>query len=486
MLINVHLNPQVTRLQDQEERFDTLISPSSTIATLLNIEQELGENDIVGFDEAFPGETKTKAKIEKLIKESITNQNIPALLFTILLYNSERTIKYINELKKQFGKKIKIIVGGQLVPLAHKAYLDNKDIDTVCKGDAEIILPKLLKDLKTGNLQKEYEGWVMDAKEKKFAGVSFEHFFGIKDRMKTQQKEIGFSQLTIQGPGGPGCAWAISNTQGPCSFCALQNITVENKTSIEEYLENEKKLEDRFHPDRFFDVANQFLPTLHQKQKIKWLNEYIQIRNEKGIKAKKYAYLTVPSIDDTVASLLKKAGISEIYLGIDHFNEQALQEENKAFRNQKTLKKCLDALKKQDIQFRAGIVLGSAKETTETLESIRTGIEWMIKNYKDIIKAIGIFPIEILPGSKDFEKMRESGVCQELFEKFDKNGYLSRKEQREMTHAWIKHHSEISTDKLFEFKEEMFNYLKKEGVFGYSVDKQPEKNRELSFQRKFK
>jgi len=65
MLINIHLNPAVSKNQDQEERFDTLISPSSTVATLLEIEKELGQNDIIGIDEAFPGELETRNKIKE-------------------------------------------------------------------------------------------------------------------------------------------------------------------------------------------------------------------------------------------------------------------------------------------------------------------------------------------------------------------------------------------------------------------------------------
>ncbi|MFA5188155.1 MAG: radical SAM protein [Patescibacteria group bacterium] len=446
---------------------------------MLNIEKELGRNDIIGIDEAFPGEAETKNKIRRLIENDISEGKITALLFTLLLYNSERTLKYIEELKHVFGEKIKIIIGGQLVPLAREAYLKNKNIDAVCVGDAEKILPELLRDLEVGNLKGEYAGWVMNEKEKKFSGVSFDHFWQIKERMETQKKEVGFSQLTIQGPGGPGCAWAISSMKGPCSFCSLQNVEVKSEMTIEEYLENERVLEQQFHPDRFYDVANQFIPSVSPHEKVEWLKKYIEIRKAKGIKAEKYAYLTVPSVDAEVAELLKEAGISEVYLGIDHFSEEALKQENKSFRKRETLEKCLNALKSNGISFRAGIVLGSAEESLETLESVRNGVRWMTENYRDIIKAVGIFPIEMLPGSKDFEKMREAGLCPGLFVKFDESGYLSRDEQREMTNSWIDSHSNVSAKEVREFETEMFDYLKSEGVFGYSVDRKPEQANEF-------
>lgn len=474
MLINIHLNPPFDDDKNYKERFDTLISPSSTIATLLAIEREIGRDDIVGIDEAFPGEVETKREIRRLIEEDIREGRIPVLIFTLLLYNSEPAIKYINELKRELGGKIKIVVGGQLVPLAREAYLKNRDIDVVCVGDAEVILPNLLADLETGNLSHEYHGWVREESDKQFSGVSFDGFFGIRERLAAQKETVGFSQLTIQGPGGPGCAWAISNAGGPCSFCALQNITTSNTTSIEEYLENERRLEEQFHPDRFFDVANHFLPTLKPGEIVTWLENYIEIRKRKGIQAKKYAYLSVSSVNDKIAGLLAEAGISEVYLGIDHFNEEALKAENKSFRHQRTLKKCLDALTAHGIMFRAGIVLGSAEETAETLDSVRSGIHWMVSNYKSCIKAVGIFPIDMLPGSKDFEKMRASGICPGLFDNFDRLGYLSRSEQRRMTELWIQHHSHISPAEVTQTVEAMLTYLKTEGVFGYRVDKASE------------
>lgn len=188
MLVNIHLGPKIDKISDQNERFDTLISPSGTIATLLNIEKSLGENNIIGIDESFSGEIATKNKVREIIENDINHNEITTIFFTLLLYNSERTIDYINELKNNFAKKINIIVGGQLVPLAKEAYLNNKNIDVTCVGDAEVIMPKLLEDLNKNELKNEYEEWLINGDNKKFAGVSFDNYWQIKERMITQKK----------------------------------------------------------------------------------------------------------------------------------------------------------------------------------------------------------------------------------------------------------------------------------------------------------
>src|SRR5690606_18274626 len=217
--------------------------------------------------------------------------------------------------------------------------LRNPNIDVVCVGDAEQILPRLLGDLVEDKPAPRYEGWVKHTNEKRFAGVSYEHYWQIPERMMEQKRLAGFSQLTVQGPGGPGCSWAANNKEGACQFCALQNIVVMNQTPLRTSLANAAEVAQTLHPDRFFDMANQFLPYLDKRRNKDWIQQYADIRSELGITASKYAYLTVSSIDAEIATLLKRIGLSEAYLGVDHFHPEALAEENKPFRRREQLER---------------------------------------------------------------------------------------------------------------------------------------------------
>ncbi len=466
MLVNIHCNPP----KRQGQRFDTLISPSGSVATLLKIEEELGRSDIVGIDEAFPDEIESEKEIRRLIEQSLKSGDKPILLFTTLFYNAERSVNLARQLKQDYGSDIQIVFGGQLVPLAESAYLENENIDSICVGDAEIILPQLLQDAGQGQLQQKYEGWVRNLEAKKYAGVSYDHFYAIFERMAEQKRLAGFTQLTIQGPGGPGCAWASRNGGEPCNFCALQNITTMSDRTIEESLGNERELEDDFQPDRFFDTANQFIPVLGREQAQEWLRHYISVRNQLGLGAKKYAYLTVSSIDSEIAGLLTQAGVSEVYLGIDHFNPEALRAEGKPHRTREQLQRALDGLRDNGIQFRAGIVLGAARETPETLLAVRDGVQWMVDNYGKSLNALGVFPVEIIPGSAIFEKMRQSGACAHLFEKFETYGYLTRSEQQELTRSYIADNSESSPEDIFGLEAEIAEMVGREGRVEYTVD----------------
>lgn len=466
MFINVHMGPS----QDQEQRFDTLISPSGTIATLLKIQEELGITDRVGIDESFPGEEATKRKIDELLHASISGGDKPTILFTMLIYNAERSIRYIRQLKEQHGDKIRVAVGGQLVPLAEQAYVNNRDIDVVCVGDAEQILPRLIADIAEGNTASKYEGWVKHTAEKRFAGVSYEHYWQISERMAEQKRLAGFSQLTVQGPGGPGCSWAANNKEGACQFCALQNIVVMNQTPLQTSLANEAQVAQTLHPDRFFDVANQFLPYLDKRRNKEWLQQYADIRSELGITANKYAYLTVSSIDAEIAILLKRIGLNEAYLGVDHFHPEALAEENKPFRRREQLERTLDTLAAEGISWRSGIVLGSAHESQATLQAVREGVDWMLRKYGDRVHAIGVFPVEVIPGSKVFKEMQQSGEQQQIFAHFARDGYMTREDQRQLTRTFVEYRSDVKFEQIQELEGEIARMATEAGVREYTVD----------------
>ena len=289
--------------------------------------------------------------------------------------------------------------------------------------------------------------------------------------MKRQQAEAWFSQLSIQWPWWPWCSWAFSNPEWACNFCALQNIQVMNQTALRELLLNELKLQEKFNPDRLFDTANQFLPHLKKQDVVRWLKKYVRIRNEIWLKTKKYAYLTVSSIDEQVADLLKEAWIEEVYLWIDHFHADSLKTQNKSFKSWATLKRALDALRSAWIKFRAWVVLWAVNETTDTLISVRWWIDWILSEYNDILEAIWVFPVEIIPWARVFNNMKSQGVWIDIIEKFERTWYLWRNDQKDLTRKYIEHNSSISFDDISSLEQEIVRKVKARWWVWYTVDR---------------
>lgn len=301
-LLNVHF----TELAEGEERFDTLVSPCGTVAVLNEIARQ-NKVDHTGYDAAFPNPAEVKAAILEDVEATLTSDEKPVILFSTLVYNAEATLALAGELKREFSERVHLVLGGQLVPFAAEAYKRNKDIDVVAIGDGEVLVPQIIRDIENGTVKKTYTDWLANhpTERGQFAFVNYDEYHKIRERMRAQKESSGFSQLCVQGLGGPGCSWAANNKNGACDFCALQNIEEMNTRSLGEQMEVEARLQTEFSPDRFFDVANQFLPFLNPRQNAKWLRAYIKERNKRGVTTPKYAYLTVASIDETIAPLLK-------------------------------------------------------------------------------------------------------------------------------------------------------------------------------------
>lgn len=475
---------------EQGERFDTLISPSGSIAALekIEIDNHLLEKgfEIGSIDESTLGGEGTKKEVEKIIQNDINAGKTTVIFFSVLIYNAERTTKYIEELKKQHGNRIKVVVGGQLIPFATQAYLNNLNIDATCLGDAELIIPEMFQDLENGGLKKKYNRWIekeYHEGQRVYSSMSYRFNIGLKERLLQQQAshkpgEEGFTQICLQGGGGPGCSWAAHNVLGACNFCALQNIkSINNVSQLDTFLNEKRVLQEvkdltGVNVDRIFYVDNLFFPDFNMQDKKTWLRQYVAVRNQMNLNTRKYIYLTVGSIDEEIVGMLKEIGVEEVYLGIDHFDKEALIEQNKPARNERALFNTLDALKKQGIKFRAGIVLGAVPETDESLQKIREGVTKVSENYKEIIQTIGVFPVEIIPGARVWDEMKASGICKEIFEKFENDGYLTRENQHELTKGYIEHFSKTSYENVMYLVSEIREILAKQGIYEYEVDRQ--------------
>lgn len=443
-LINVHL----ADIPPERERFDTLVSPSGGVATLNQVAHELGF-DFAGFDASFPGPNSVEVGLQSEIEDSLSAGEDVALLCTTLIYNAQETLSVTERIKREFGERVKIVLGGQVIPFAREAYMTYEHVDAVCEGDAEVIIPKLGTDIVSGRLKVSYTGWLSDGEQRgKFAFVNYDNYFMLEERMLEQRRVSGFSQLCIQGVGGPGCSWAAGNKFGACDFCALQNITEMNTQPLELQMQTERDLQDKFGPDRFFDVSNQFLPYVSPQKNVGWLNDYIEKRVQYGVTTPKYVYLTVSSINEEVAGLLKEAGVEEAYLGVDHFDMGALQEHNKSHRTQRRLERTLDALKKVGIKVRIGLVVGSAKETESSLKGLTDGVSWLRDNYRELINAVGVFPIYVLPGSKVYNRVKGMPAARDIITRFEKNGFFSIEDEMELSDIYMRDHSNIPVETI--------------------------------------
>lgn len=135
-------------------------------------------------------------------------------------------------------------------------------------------------------------------------------------------------------------------------------------------------------------------------------------------------------------------------MGVDHFDSDALKEENKSHRSRERLERTLNALRANGLHARMGLVVGSARETGKTLQALEEGAHWLKSEHMDVVRAVGVFPIYVLPGSKVYDRVRKIPEATSIIEQFEARGFFTREERDQLTRIYIQEHSELSADEV--------------------------------------
>ncbi len=552
----IHLTPERV---EQDYKFDTVISPSGTVAALTRIlrTHAVANDEIMAFDQGIHDYDGIHGQIREVF-DAFIQQN-PSLiiwcLFSVLLYNAKATKRMIDDLRSRYEQNIKVILGGQhpsqmykLTWMAH--FLDTRNYDHVLLWDGELQIPKLVayKEWKwylaevdydsyeyRARTWKAWEGiWVWSAARKKyieaeFSTMEYSYFYNLKERLEQQLHEAWFTQICRQGQWGPWCSRAANNKWWACLHCALQNITIMNNLDLQKNLQGQfetiVKIKEQtdIQIDRIFMVDNQFLPYWWVRENKKRLQEMLdekqKLQKLYGFTFSYYVYLTENSLwDEEIISLLSSLWVVEVYVGFDHPHPLGLAEQNKgsdhkskaALRQRNvwktfpekvpSMKDKLDRLKKYGIHLRRWNVLWGTSETQETITAFYEAIErathpdqWYvaygtdgkIDKERSTITAIGVFPFEVLPGAKFFEKFRKEcfdetnmrpgkKAAKALMDFLVEYGYRDRQQQLLAQKLYIEHYSDVWYERVREEKEKILDLLEKRWLLWYTVDKSPD------------
>ena len=163
---------------------------------------------------------------------------------------------------------------------------------------------------------------------------------------------------------------------------------------------------------------------------------------------KTYAYLTTTNLNEKTAPLLKRCGIDVVYVGIESFDPEQWKLQNKP-NNPNSVKRALDAAKGHNIKIRTSFVLG-INTSKESLQKEIDGFSKVLEKYPDVFLTVGIHPVEVIPGSRDFdnfrlenEKLYKSEETAEIYNHFSTKGFLTRDQQVSLTRAFIEWRSKI-------------------------------------------
>lgn len=99
---------------------------------------------------------------------------------------------------------------------------------------------------------------------------------------------------------------------------------------------------------------------------------------------------------------------------------------------------------------RMGLVVGSSRESRQSLDALRDGVSWLRDNYADRIKALGVFPIYVLPGSKVWDTAKKMPEAAVIISGFEEKGFLTNEEEAELSRIFMRDHSEASVEEIEE------------------------------------
>ena len=220
---SIHLGPKET---EQDLRFDTLISPSGTVAALTKILKDEGIKDknLIAYDQGTLSYVQMQKEVFRIVSDRLhhTPSGHMVLLFSLSLYNSFPTYQLIKELREKYQNSISMVLGGQHLTWMEKVMKEGKnpfhhrEVDHILGGSGEVQLPRLVDHYEHGEpLEKISFLSHSDEKGKKsvFSTMEYRHFYHLKERLEEQKQVAGFTQICRQGQGGPGCSWAANNQQ---------------------------------------------------------------------------------------------------------------------------------------------------------------------------------------------------------------------------------------------------------------------------------
>ena len=471
MNLSIHLDTEET-----QDRHDSIMMINGGVACLSQIAHDCGW-EAEAIDETYTGSSEPiESLITDKIEVALSKSQEVVVGFSVLGYNARRSIELTQKLRVKFGSRIRVICGGQHIRNFSEAFLQYS-FDAVCVGRGEVTLLQVLSG--ASGLIRDY------GRPAPVAGFRYDGYYGIENRLSEMANQpLGFGDGAIQNirmlvneSVRGGCAWAAAKK--PCNFCALEGITDLLQRDLRSLFIEEEAWAERFGINRVFDVSNQFLPTLDPSKAKQYIDGWLEIRKDypAADKLRRYAYLTVPSLN-----IPRLSEIVEVaYVGIDHFCKEGWKSQGKPTSTRKQLWKALNAAKRSGIKIRAGLVLGRY-ETPESLQALVDGSAELCVRYggtldnSGILLTLGIFPVEIISGSEDFRWFRENALsvkAQEIFSRYERQGWISREEQRKLTRHFIKQTSNpngVSFEDVLAVQSTIVQICRQHGVITNDVD----------------
>lgn len=296
-------------------------------------------------------------------------------IFISAMITQKESAKKVIRQCKNLGKKI--VAGGPLFNNLHNEFIE---VDHFILNEGEVTIPMFLEDLKDGNPQKIY----ISEKRPNISTVPIPkwNLINLDD----------YARMALQF--SRGCPF-------DCEFCDIVNLNgreprVKDK---EQFMKELDSLYNCGWRSSIFIVDDNFIGN---KAEVKiLLKELIKWRRKKHYK---WSFMTQVSInlasDDELLGLMKEAGFSTVFIGIETPSKNSLEECGKFHNQNRDMVKDIKKIYKYGMEIYGGFIIGFDSDD----ENIFDNQFQFIQETGIVVAMLGL--LTALPGTKLYKRLK--------------------------------------------------------------------------------
>ncbi len=336
----------------------------------------------------------------------------PDIVGVSALFNS--SFGYIQSLvktAKDFDRNIITIAGGGLPSAAFKLMLEKcPDLDAICKGEGELPLKELIDSDDPAAVIATHKSWINRAGAEKGKMPAHTFIANLDDIPQMNYAMVDLDNYNNRGidkryTDQPKREMAIHTSRGCpflCVFCSNPSLHGRDVRfmSIDRIIKDVTRMRDEFGMTVLMVEDDHFF---HDKERAKTL---LAALADLGIRCEFPNGVAVYAIDEEVAELFSRAGVSAVALAVESGSDHVLNNIIKKPLKKKLIRPAVEALRKFNVRSHVFIVTGLPGEQDEhrqeTLEMlIDHGFDWV-----HVYLAIPIF------GSRLYDICVENGYIE--------------------------------------------------------------------------
>lgn len=335
-------------------------------------------------------------------------------------------------IKKCKDLNVKIVAGGPLFTNLHDEF---PDVDHFILNEGELIIPLFLEDLKNGNPKKIY---ISDIRpDISLVPVPKWDLINLDD----------YARMALQF--SRGCPF-------DCEFCDIVNLNgrVPRVKSTPQFMKELNSLYDCGWRSSIFIVDDNFMGNIKQVKIL--LKELIKWRKEKKYK---WSFMTQISLnfasDNELLNLMKDAGFSTVFIGIETPSKNSLEECGKFHNKNRDMVQDVKKIYNYGMEIYGGFIIGFDNDD-ETI--FNTQFEF-IQETGIVVAMMGL--LTALPGTRLYKRLKNENriICESSGNNIDTNINFIPKMDKEFLISEYKKLL-LSLYNAKNYYERIFNFLK--------------------------